>query len=738
MSSDYNYDETGQLWPFFVFTLAFIITLPLTYFLVSRAGDPAAVFPRIQTDYRPPHADLVDAERKKYRRQQRRLGLALAVAVGWATMGYMMYLIHYTDAPAAQRVWNPYDILGIAESASERTIRSTYKALSRKHHPDKAKPDPAKNETIEMLNQRYVEISKAYQALTDEEIRNNYIQYGHPDGKQSFSIGIALPKMLISEGNGKYIVLLYFLLFGVLLPYFVGSWWYGTQSRSKENVLMESANRLFHEYNEEIDEAGLVAALSTGKEFDAVLPGDKAESGLATIEARITAAVPETPAAKDDEGSRNSGATAPKSAVTTVAGMAAADREKLANLDNGVRRKVLALLWAYLGRVDLGDAALERAKFEVAPVANALTRSFTAIALAYGNTVPVLASLKAGQLIVQALPPKASPLLQLPHVTPAVAQAIEGGDDATVHMPIQRLMDLPDAKRRQRAVGPGRLTEAQYAQAVAVARQLPYLRVAKAFFKVTGEKYIIPSSLVSLVVKGRFIPPGWAAAAPPVDELDLVDVDPAEDDLDALLGRSKPKHAVGKNPDGTPIMSDGGSSSSSGGGGQHAVLQPLAYAPYFGREHSPRWQVFLTDSKQGKMVVPPFTFTQFDQPLFGADGTTPTFAMQTLKAQFMAPPQAGQYTFVMHVVCDCYVGFDTKTEVTLVVEDASRAAEMAAEDEISEPEEDSLAGIMNAAKGAPVQKSKKAASDEESEDESGTEEENDDTSETNTDTEPEN
>ncbi|CAK7215614.1 secretory subunit [Sporothrix bragantina] len=719
MAVDYDYDETGQLWPFFVFTLATIITLPLTYVLLKGLGNPAAVFPRVQSKFRHNHSDLVDAERAKYRRQQRRLGLILSVAVGWATIGYMLYLIQFAEAPKIERIWNPYDILGISDSATEKVIKSAYKKLSREFHPDKKKPDALKNETMEMINDRYVDISKAYQALTDEEVRNNYLLYGNPDGKQGTSISIGLPKLIITDGNGKYVVLLYFLLFGVLLPYVVGSWWYGTQSKSKEGVLMESANRLFHEYAEDIDEAGLVSALSTGKEFDAILPGDKADSGLATVESRITA-VPKATAAGDEDAA----ATTP-SALTT-AGMSSADREKLDNLDNGVRRKVLALLWAYLGRVDLGDNSLEKAKFEVAPVANSLTRSFTAIALAYGNTAPVISSFKAGQLVIQALSPKSSPLQQLPHVSPAVAKAIEG--DSTVTMPIQRLMDLPDAKRRKIAVGSGRLSADQYDEAVSVAKQLPYLRVAKAFFKVPGEKHIIPSSLVSLVVKGRFIPPGFADAAPAVNPLDLFDTDPAEDDLDALLGR-KPKTIVGRNPDGSAITSDAGTGKPN--------LPPLAYAPYFGRDYSPRWHVFLTDSKQGKMVVPPFTFTAFDRPLFEEDGKTPTFNMQTLKAQFMAPGQAGQYTFVMHVMCDSYVGFDTKTEVTLVVKDASEAADMADEDEISEPDEDSIAGIMNAAKGAPVKKAPRAQDSDDDDDESNTEEEADDTSDTNTDTDEE-
>lgn len=520
-------------------------------------------------------------------------------------------------------------------------------------HPDKVKPDASKNETLESLNSRYVEISKAYQALTDEEIRNNYIQYGHPDGKQSYSIAIALPKAMISDGNGKYVVLVYSLLFGVLLPYIVGTWWYGTLRRSKEGPLMESANRLFRQYEENLDEGDVISALSSGKEFEEALKGDKADSGLSKVESRILA----------------TGETSP-----FAAGLSLKDKGKLEDLDSGSRRKALALLWAYLGRVELDDDVLNKAKLEVAPMAHSLTKSFTAIALAYANTAPILASYYASQHLIQAIPPKASPLLQLPYFTAAIAKAVEG--DSRTRITVQTFMDQPDSKRRSLVVGKGLLTEEQYKIAVRVAKQLPYFRVAKAFFKVAGERCIIPSSLVTLVVKGRFIPPG-SENVPAVNELELEDVDAAEDDLDVILGR-KMKKQIGKDENGKPIFATEQ---------QEEVFPPLAFAPYFARDYSPRWHVFLTDSKQGKMAVPPFTFTQFDRPIYEADGVTPTFNMQTIKAQFAAPPQAGHYTFVMHVVCDSYVGFDTKMEVTLVVEEASKAAEMAAEDEISEPDE---------------------------------------------------
>lgn len=510
------------------------------------------------------------------------------------------------------------------------------------------KPDPAKNQTIQSLSNHYIEITKAFQALTDEVVRNNFIEYGHPDGKQSLKIGIALPKFIVSDGNGKYLVLLYTGLLGILLPYLVGSWWYGTKRRSKEGVLMESANNLFRQYDEDIDESGIIWALSAGKEYEAVLKGDQTESGLSKIESRITA---------------------PGVASPFAAGFTVKDKERLEDLDSGVRRKVLGLLWAYLGRVELDDAALTKAKYAVAPLARSLNQSFAAIALAFGNTAPLTGSFLANQHLIQAISPKASPLLQLPHFTPEIALAVEG--DSKSHLSVQQFMDLSDAQRRQLAVGKGLLSEQEYRTCVGVAKQLPYLRVAKAFFKVTGERLIIPSSLVTLVIKGRFIPPG-AEKVPAIDELDLEDVDPAEDDLEALMGR---KNKTIKGADGKPVSVE-----------EQSVLPPLAFAPHYARDHTPKWYAFLSDSKQGKIAVPPFTFNRFDAPIFDDQGK-PTFNMQTLKAQFAAPPQAGHYTFVMHVVCDSYVGFDTKMEVTLVVEEPVAAVEADEGDEISEPDE---------------------------------------------------
>lgn len=211
------------------------------------------------------------------------------------------------------------------------------------YHPDKIRPDPSKNETMEMINDRFVELTKAYKTLTDEEVRNNYIQYGHPDGKQSFSIGIALPKLIVTEGNGKYVLLVYGGLLGILLPYIVGKWWYGTQRYTKERVLVASAGNVFREYKDDITEGGIISALSSGEEFKELFKDAKAEAGLAKLEKRVL--------------------------TDGASFLSSQDRETLKQMDNSHRRKALALLWAYLGRIDLDDATLDTGElFSTTPI----------------------------------------------------------------------------------------------------------------------------------------------------------------------------------------------------------------------------------------------------------------------------------------------------------------------------------------------------------------------------------
>ena len=109
-----------------------------------------------------------------------------------------------------------------------------------------------------------------------------------------------------------------------------------------------------------------------------------------------------------------------------------------------------------------------------------LNDAFISIALAFGFTNPILASYRASQTLIQAMPPGSSPLLQLPNMTRTSAKQIE---DAALlsqrrHLNVQDLMDLPEVQRKELFSNAG-LAASQYETAVAVASQLPRLVVER-------------------------------------------------------------------------------------------------------------------------------------------------------------------------------------------------------------------------------------------------------------------
>jgi translocation protein SEC63 len=302
---------------------------------------------------------------------------------------------------------------------------------------------------------------------------------------------------------------------------------------------------------------------------------------------------------------------------------------------------------------------LVEAKLDIAPAAVRLIRSFHSITLGFGNTLPLIASMRLSQNLIQAIPPGHSPLLQIPYFTRKIVDAIER-DGGKNHWNIHRVMSLPEEKRKKLCVGKNLLTVEHYNAAMTFARNIPSIRVESAFFKVMGEKFITPVSLVNFVLKMRIVPPG--STPPPVDPKDLLDDDPEETDVDALLGRKAHWSQSSTRPD------------------ESSVDMPSAHAPFYPRDHNPSWFVFLADFRQGKLVVPPQAITSFDR-------CPDNFAVVTAKMQFQAPQQAGEYTFTMMCVTDSYLGIDIQQQVNLVVSDPSKVSKIEEVDDISDPDE---------------------------------------------------
>ena len=69
---------------------------------------------------------------------------------------------------------NPYDVLGVPTDASADEIKSAYRKLALKYHPDRNAGDKAAEETFK-------EISEAYATLRDPEARARFDRYGAHD-----------------------------------------------------------------------------------------------------------------------------------------------------------------------------------------------------------------------------------------------------------------------------------------------------------------------------------------------------------------------------------------------------------------------------------------------------------------------------------------------------------------------------------------------------------------------------
>jgi len=159
---------------------------------------------------------------------------------GWVVL---LVLVRAVAEDAELASFDPFKILSIHPTAEDKEIRKAYRKLSLQYHPDK-------NAGNKVAEEMFMKVAKAYEALTDEEARKNWLEYGNPDGKQSLEVSIGLPTFLLDTSNHYAILCVYLGVLVVIIPAIVAAWYQHSRKFGENNVMYETYSFFLHVLSE--------------------------------------------------------------------------------------------------------------------------------------------------------------------------------------------------------------------------------------------------------------------------------------------------------------------------------------------------------------------------------------------------------------------------------------------------------------------------------------------------------
>jgi translocation protein SEC63 len=160
---------------------------------------------------------------------------ASLLAAAWVVLLMLIRALKF-DAELAS--FDPFKILGVASNAGDKDVRKAYRKLSLEYHPDK-------NPGNKIAEEMFMKVAKAYEALTDEEAKKNWLEYGNPDGKQSLEVSIGLPTFLLDEANHYAILCIYLGVLVVIIPAIVAAWYQYSRKFGENNIMYETYSFFF-------------------------------------------------------------------------------------------------------------------------------------------------------------------------------------------------------------------------------------------------------------------------------------------------------------------------------------------------------------------------------------------------------------------------------------------------------------------------------------------------------------
>lgn len=95
---------------------------------------------------------------------------------------------------------NPYEILGVSESATDDEIKEAYRKLAKKYHPDRYIDDGLK----EMATEKMQQINEAYDAIKDMRAGKGSANYGGTNYGSTNTGSSRFASIRIMINNGQY------------------------------------------------------------------------------------------------------------------------------------------------------------------------------------------------------------------------------------------------------------------------------------------------------------------------------------------------------------------------------------------------------------------------------------------------------------------------------------------------------------------------------------------------------
>lgn len=184
--------------------------------------------------------DKIDEARRKARQCSN--SAVFGTVAKFAILGAMWFAIFLVAVKLESneiKSFDPFQILEVSSGADNAAIKKAYRKLSLIYHPDKNPDDP-------LAQSRFIQITKAYQALTDETAKANYEKYGNPDGPQTSKVGIGLPGFLLEKDNHLVILCMFFFLLLFVVPMVFMCYWQRTKQYAANGVMIETLQFLGH------------------------------------------------------------------------------------------------------------------------------------------------------------------------------------------------------------------------------------------------------------------------------------------------------------------------------------------------------------------------------------------------------------------------------------------------------------------------------------------------------------